>query len=153
MAFKTNNMKSNFSKSFYLQKTFICILIITSIIPSVSMAYDMTDLVKDLTEFAAEQPGYNNPSSNESYSNNQLQGGGDCAANDRALETEFIRKDNAIPGNDNVARLALIHNVSLRMRDIWLPCNKEKARNYDKTAADTLSTCLGIATDPALCTR
>ncbi len=153
MALKTNNIKSNFSKSLYLQKFFISILIITSITPSVSIAYDATDLVKDLIEFAAEQPGYDNPSSNESYSNAQAQGGGSCEQQDKALDAEFVRRNNAIPSNDNVAKLALIHNVSLRMRDIWLPCNKEKARNYEKTAADTLNTCLGIATNPALCTR
>lgn len=77
--------------------------------------------------------------------------GNSCEQQDKLLEAEFVRRNDAISSDDKVARLALIHSVSLQMRDIWLPCNKEKARNYEKTAADTLNTCLRISPSEALC--
>ena len=77
--------------------------------------------------------------------------GNSCEQQDKVLEAEFVKRNDTIPRNDNVARLALIHSVSLRMRDIWLPCNNEKARNYEKTATDTLNTCLRISPNEALC--
>lgn len=78
--------------------------------------------------------------------------GGNCAQQDKEIEAEFVRRNSSIPSNDNVAKLALVHSVSLRMRDVWLPCNAEKAKAYEQTAASVLKTCQGIAADVRLCT-
>ncbi len=77
---------------------------------------------------------------------------GSCAASEKQLEAELDRRNATIAPNDNVSRLALIRSITLRMRDAWRPCNPEKVKVYEQTAASTLNTCLGIASNASLCT-
>lgn len=78
-------------------------------------------------------------------------GKADCAHDETAMTAEFERRNKRISSNDNVGRLALVRAVSLRLRDLWLPCNSAKARAYEKTATDTLRTCEQIASNSAAC--
>lgn len=155
MQSETKNKKYVFKVNLFSQKIIMCFLIAFTITPTTIKADELDalylDLFKAIVEIATDEPTPNASSTSGNYDRTQARGGGSCEQQAEALDAEFVQRNNSIPSNDNVARLALIHSVSLRMRDIWLPCNKEKASNYEKTAADTLNTCLGIATHEAVC--